>query len=162
MRIAYLALIGAAVVLWTWVLMVNSLQAGLWGRPWAYYLSIAWSFVGAPLLFFVLIWALIPLFPFLHAENPDVMMRWVPQIGWILAGLFLGKVWLAAFAARSGLQRGLITTRGAIGYLIVWLCGTGLAIALAMMVIGTGDLGQLYSHTWVKPYLVAIAILQVP
>jgi hypothetical protein len=162
MRIGYLALIGAAVVFWTWVLMINTLHTGLWGRPWAYYLSIACSLIGAPCMYFVLIWAVLPLFPFLHAENPDLMMRWAPQIGWALAGLFLVKVWLAAFAARSGLRRGLINRRGVIGYLIVWVCGTGLAIVLAMMVFAIGELGELYRHTWVRPYLVAIAILQVP
>ena len=161
-RLLYLVLIAINIVIWTWLLMIGGLSVGMWGRAWSYYLSLVWSFLAVPAIAFVLIWAVVPLFPMIHMENPDLIIRWIPQIGWLLAALFIVKIWLSVFAARSALRRGLLTQRGLCGYLIVWLCATSLVVTLAVVIFGISELGQLYRHTWLRPYLVAIAILQVP
>ena len=123
---AIIALSVVAFMVLTWRFMVSGLWSGLSGSKLIYFGSIATQVI-VPLLALLIcaIWSKeIDQWCQRHQQLGEAGA--VEVLGWILAALVIGKVWIAMFSWRN------VELRRARYYLLLWcgstLCATGLAV----------------------------------
>jgi hypothetical protein len=135
----------AALVLWTWRSLVQSLCIGLTGNPWLIRSTVLAALTGLCFLFPVL-WAVV---------SNDRIQKFVwDYLPLMLAALVSLKMTAAAWVAIRLHDRGVMTSRAIVGGIAAWLVAAALLYALLAW-IGDSPIFPFY-------FVASIAILMVP
>lgn len=136
-------------ILLTFSFMINALWIGLCGQTRLFYSAASASIVVFTTLA-ILIGCLV--------EDADwqttSLVRIVPWLPWVLAALFLVKVWAAAWTVRETLRRKLALRRTILTYICFWLVATALLVATAWILAS--------QVPWIRNLLMLCAMLAIP
>jgi hypothetical protein len=136
-------------ILLTFSFMINALWIGLCGQTRLFY-----SAASASILVFTTLAILIGCL----VEDADwqaiSLVRIVPWLPWVLAGLFLAKVWTAAWTVREILRRKLARHRTILAYACLWFVATGLLVGTAWILAS--------QVPWIRNLLMLLAMLAIP
>jgi hypothetical protein len=160
----------AAMIL-TWRMLIVRLPLGLCGRP---LLFLGWECacgLGVIAVIVLLVWlqSRVDRGGTQGGMWSKPFFEYLPAVAWLLYVLFLGKVWLAAWAWNRACRQGLLSRRAAWAYLGVWAAATACLILLVSLVFwpAQGDDMwpplQLAAHiSWLRHLLILGALLVVP